>query len=263
MHFHQKYHIHFAAILSILLIITSCSDDSPTSSEPEDVPEIPEATPAEIDNSIFADNNPSGDEFSAFNEAGTFVGTADAQLAASTSLSTVYLSFTETEQAEFNDGIWEWSFNFSEGSESLIIRTTAEELSDGTEWNLYLSGNMEGETVDEFRYMSGFTANDQSSGNWQYFTPDYPNQPIVEYQWSASSESEATFSSIFVDPEQEQESRIDYERNGDENTLEYSGFDTDVDVLIFWNSSDGTGFIQRTGEDQQCWDESFAEVACS
>lgn len=189
--------------------------------------------------------------------------TAQTQVQASASLSSAYLSFTDTEQAEFTDGVWEWSFNFQAEGQSLTIRTTAEELSNGVEWNMYISGDFEDENVDEFRYMTGFTADDQSSGNWQYFSPDFPDRPVVEYQWTSESDDQTTFSTIFYEPENDEESRIDYIKDGVDNTLDYTGFDTDTDVQIYWNSSDGTGYIDRAGEDRQCWDDSFAEVSCS
>lgn len=263
MEFQFKYHIHFAAILSLLLFFSNCSDDSPTSADPSEAPEVPESsTPVEIDNAIFEDNNVSGEEYAAFNEAGTFVASANSQIQASSLSSDLYLSFTQNQDAEFNDGVWEWTY-FADGSEGFSIRTTGEELDNGIEWSIYISGEFEDGSVSDFRYMSGFVSNDRSSGTWQFFSPEDPDQPMLEYQWAVISDNETTFSTIYNNLEDGSESRVDYNRTENENTLEYTGFGADSDVIIFWDSSAETGYIDQDGEDHRCWDESFAEVACS
>lgn len=259
-----KYHIHFAAIFALIFLVANCSDDSPTSVDPSEAPEVPDSsTPVEIDNSIFQNNEVTGEEYEAFNEAGTYVATANSQLQASSMSSDIYLSFTQNQEAEYNDGIWEWTYTYAEGNEEMSIQTTAEELDNGIEWNLYISGQFEDGSVSEFRYMSGFVSNDRTSGSWQFFSPEDPGQPILEYEWNAVSDDESAFSTTFTNPEDGTESRVDYNRNGNENLLEYTGFGTGSDLTIFWDGSTGSGYIDQEGEDRQCWDESYAEVACS
>lgn len=259
----SKLQIHLVTLFTLLFLVSSCSDDSPTGVDESEAPSVPEAVPAEIDNSIFVNNNPTGEEYDAFNEAGILTQTADAQLTGSTTLGQTFLMFTQSQQATFENGVWVWSFTAPDGDEEFSIRTTAEELSGGVEWNVYLSGLFDGESVTEFLYLTGFISNDRQSGEWKYFTPGTTNQPVLEYQWETIDENRATFSMIFTDPEEGIQSSVEYERNGVENTLQYSGFDTDGNVLVYWDSSTGTGYIDREGEDRRCWDESFAETACS
>lgn len=259
----SKFHIHLATLFTLLFLISSCSDDSPTGTEEAEAPIVPEAVPAAIENSIFENNNPTGEEYNAFNEAGILAQTADAQLTGSTAFGQTFLNFTQSQQSTYEDGLWVWTFSAAEGGEEFSIRTTAEELSGGIEWNVYLSGSFDGESVSEFQYLTGFISNDRQSGEWKYFAPETTNQPVLEYQWETIDDNQATFSMIFTDPEEGIQSSVEYERNGVENTLEYSGFNTDGNVLVYWDSSTGTGFIDREGEERRCWDTSFAETTCS
>jgi hypothetical protein len=262
MQFKYKFITSILSIAVLLFMLQGCSDDSPTGADAGEPPQIPEAAPVEIDNSIFQDNNPSGEEYEAFNEAGALTIGANMNMMGATSMGQSFLMFTQGQNASFEDGKWVWTFSYSVEGESFTIRTTAEEVSGGTEWNLILSGNLEGETIEEFRYLSGFVSSDGKSGNWKYYFPENPDQPYLVYEWQSISDTQFTFSSVINLPEEDGEFRIDYERNGDENYLEYSGYDFNQDVLIFWNSSTGVGYIDRPGEDRQCWDESFAATTC-
>lgn len=259
----SKSLITFLSIAMMLFIINGCSDDSPTGADEGDPPQIPEAAPVEIERSIFQNNNPTGEEYEAFNEAAALAEGANANLIGATGMGQSYLLFTQSQNATFEDGRWVWTFAFNEEGESITIKTTAEETTGGTEWNLYLTGNFEGETINDFKYLTGIISNDDDSGSWEYFMPGESNQPFLAYEWQTFSDSQFTFSTIIDYPDEDDELRIDYEKNGDDNFLNYSGFDFDQDVSVFWNSSTGTGYIDRPGEDRQCWDETFADTTCS
>ena len=252
------------SLLIALFMLSGCSDDSPTGVDEGEPPTIPEASPVEVDNSLFENNNPTGEEYQTFNEAGALASGADANLMGATSMGQSFLAFTAGQNAEFEDGLWVWTFSFTDEGESISLRTTAEELARGVEWNVYISGPFDGEeSLSEFRYLSGYVSDDGLSGNWQYFFPEEPDQPSVEYQWDTVSETEFTFSSIINLPEQDGELRIDYSRDNDDNNLEYSGYDFNQDAVIYWNSATGEGFLDREGQDRQCWDSNYAETECS
>ncbi|CAN5235805.1 hypothetical protein BH23BAC3_BH23BAC3_07220 [soil metagenome] len=261
--FQSKYLATFLSIAVMLFIFNGCSDDSPTGVDDGDPPQIPEVVPVEIDRSIFQDNNPTGQEYEAFNEAGALAEGANANLVGTTVMGHSFLIFTQNQNATFEDGKWVWTFSYNAGGESMTIKTTAEEVPAGTEWNLYLSGNFEGETIDEFKYLTGIISSDGNSGTWEYFIPGETGQPYVVYEWQTISDTQFNFSSIISFPDEDGEFRIDYERDGDNNYLEYSGFDFEQDVFVFWNSSTGAGYIDRSGQDRQCWDDTFAVTTCS
>lgn len=229
-----------------------------------DAPEIPEATPVEVDNSLFQNNNPTGEEYQPFNEAGALALSANSNLMGATSMGNIFLGFTQNQQAEFENGLWVWTFSYSDQNESITIRTTAEEMPNGVEWNVYLSGNFEDEeSLDNFRYLHGFVSHDGNTGSWQYTYPDETGEFSTEYEWEIVTETQFSFSTVINIPDEDGVFRSDYNRNGDENLLEYTGFEAEQDVTVFWNNSTGIGYIERPGQPRQCWDETFVQVECS
>lgn len=255
--------IKIAGILLAFLTLSlvSCSDSSTSADQPEP-PAVPEALPAKINSTVFDNNNPTGQDFALFNEASAYAETAAAQINSGTVLGQAYLDFTSSAESKFEDGTWTWSFSSSQSGFDVTVRTTAEELQNAYEWNVYVNGSFNGETVDEFSFLSGFISKDGGNGNWRYFTPDNNDQPILEYQWEVIDENNSSFSTIFS-AGSENDQRIDYIQDGVDNTLEYSGFETFPNVVIYWNSEDGSGYIDQAGEDRRCWDESFTETSCS
>jgi hypothetical protein len=250
-------------ILVIVFAMAGCSDNSTTGADQPEPPAIPAATPAEINGSIFDNNNPSGAEFALFNEAATFAETASAQISGGTALGQTYLEFTQSNDPVYQDGIWSWTFTSNENNIDVSVRTTAEQLQGGYQWNVYISGSYNGEAVSEFQFLSGFMSENGDTGNWEYFAPGGSDQPILEYQWEKIDETQSSFSSIFSGINGNELQRINFIRDGSDNTLEYNGFTNLFDVEIYWNSENGSGYIDREGSDRRCWDESFIESACS
>ncbi len=248
--------------LCLAFIMYGCSDDSSTDVDLSEAPEVPEAVPVEVENSIFTNNNVTGEEHEAFNEAGVIAESAGGMMMGYASLGQSFFMFTDNQEPVFNDGVWEWSFTFSEGSEEFQVISTAEEVSNGYQWTVRMTGNYEGETVTDFPFISGFYSNDGQSGNWQYFSPEDPNQPVLEYTWDNDDQNNGSFSTIITDLDTGMETTIEYIREGNENTLVFDGFDTSLDGIVFWDLDSGTGYIEREGE-RRCWDESFAETSCS
>jgi len=258
----SHYYVQLTILSMLLFTFSGCGDDSSTGADQPDPPAVPEALPAEINSSIFDNNNPTGEEFALFNEAAAYAASATAQINGGTILGQTYLEFTRSNESVFEDGTWTWNFTSSQNGFDVSIRTVAEQLQNGYQWDIYVSGSFNGETVSEFSFLSGFIAEDGSSGNWQYFSPGDSEQPILEYLWEVTDENQSSFSTIFGGSSSEDQQRIDYVRDGADNTLNYIGFFSGGDLVIYWNSETGTGYIDREGEERRCWDASFAETAC-
>ena len=256
----KKTTISIVLITMLLVGLTGCGDS--TSVEEPEPPTIPEALPAEINSTIFDNNNFTDSEYALFNEAKILATTASAQINGGTALGQTYLDFTRSNESVFEDGVWTWSFTSTQSGLDVTVRTTAEELANGYQWNIFVNGSFNGEEVSDFQLLSGFISEDGATGNWQYFSPVSDTQPILEYQWEKTGENQVSFTSIFSDPDGSNQQTILYERDGADNTLTYDGFSSDADVVVYWNSDTGSGYIDREGEDRRCWDESFTETAC-
>lgn len=239
-------------------ILQGCSDD-PASADPDDAPLVPEAMPAEVDITIFSQANvPFEPEYEAFNSASVYAQGANATLMSNTMMGDSFLSFTEISgDPEFNNGQWEWEFTQSFEGETFTILTIAREVSNGTEWEIWLSGNFDGEVVEEYLFLSGFNSHDGMSGNWSFYFDEEDTSATLTYEWNITSETEYVLSAY----SDYMEFSMVYERSGADNTLEIT-YDNAEDVLIYWNADTGTGYIVENGV-QTCWDSSYQETSCS
>ncbi|MEX0822990.1 MAG: hypothetical protein WD008_01300 [Balneolaceae bacterium] len=263
-------------VVTITLLVTGCTEDSTSgvddidddiddTEEPMESPVVPEATPAEIDLSYFQENSVEFQEqYAAFLEASGYAQAASGSLMGGLSFGEVFFGLAESSEAEFSNGEWEWTYTFSEQGETITLRLTAAEVTDGIEWSMYISGNFGefNQNVDEFLFISGFTASDRSEGNWSYYYPEGGETPVMSYQWEVTSETEYTFTSTIIDPDNGNEFVISYTRTGAENTLNYTGDDLNNDIEVYWNTDTMTGYIDN-GEEIRCWDDTFAETACA
>lgn len=248
----------------ILMLFTSCGDNSTSVDDAGDPPAIPEAIPVEVDVDYFNENQPAfGEETEAYYEASGYAQTAAALLNSGTLLGTGFLGIAQDGEAELKNGIWEWTFTYSQGGETVTIRLTAEELGNAFEWNVYLSGNslQTGETLDNFLFMSGIINSDGTSGGWDYYFPGTASA-VMDYEWEITSETNYTSNFTFTDPDTGSQAIISYERDGDVNTVSLTGDDFDSVVDMLWNTSTLIGSITIDGV-TTCWDSSFQQTACS
>lgn len=255
-----KYSTKLLIICGLLMftILQGCSDD-PASADPDDAPMVPEATPAEVDISIFAGANaPFEPEYEAFNNASVYAQGANATLMGNTMMGESFLSFTEvSDDPTYSNGEWEWVFTQSFEGEFITVRTIAREVSNGTEWEIWISGDFDGEEVEEYLFMSGFNSHDGMSGNWSFYFEEDDTSASLTYEWDITSETEYELSAY----SDYLEYSMVYERSGADNTLEIT-YDAADNVLIYWNSDTGTGYIIENGV-QTCWNSSFQETSCS
>ena len=248
----------------ILMLFTSCSDNSTSVDDAGDPPAIPEAIPVEVETDYFNENQPAfGEETEAYFEASGYAQTAAALLNSGTLLGSGFLSIAQNSEAELKNGIWEWIYTYSQVGETLTIRLTAEEVGNVFEWNVYLSGNslQTGESLDNFLFMSGVVDSGDNSGIWEFYYPGNESA-LMDYEWEIISENNYSSNFTLTDPDTGEQAIISYERDGDVNTISLTGDDFDSVVELFWNTSTLTGSITIDGV-TTCWDSSFQETACS
>ncbi len=263
----SKFHFSILILLlmAISLIATSCSDDS-TGPELEDEPQFPETTPAEVDKSYF-DGADAGttEEYHAFINAKEMAYTSDSMFQGYVNLGASYFNTAQTADANYENGMWVWEYTIQEGGASVTIKITAEQLNSGTEWNMYFSGtNPEtGESVDEFRVMTGFVSSDGSSGEWDYyFTDDASANPILQYEWDKQSDDQFTLSVTLNDEESDEVYQMIYTKDGAENTINMDNFYQSGTVIVYWNDDTNTGYYDANG-DRLCWNSQYVNTSCT
>lgn len=249
--------------LSIALLVSGCSDDNSSGATPDDPPEIPEAAPAEVDVSYFNDADVGfEEEYETFTSAKLYAAAGSGHLTSRLVFGESYFNMSAQTDADFDDGWWVWTYNYQGEDGSLNLKTQSREVSGRYEWQVYISGSaFDEEGLDEFLFLDGYTTLDESNGEWNMYLPDESgvSTAYFNYEWNITSETEYELNSIiYLDDEDEY--TINYERNGAENLMNYNGFD-DSDIIIFWNTDTGMGWLEEDG-DRQCWDQSYQQTAC-
>ncbi|MDX1639789.1 MAG: hypothetical protein R3281_17650 [Balneolaceae bacterium] len=256
-------------LLTFTLILLGCSD-SATDTELSDPPELPE----------LQQYQPS---FEYFSDAGNGTATTQAGLGYSLaaelmnrtvsplfSTTAVYMPFfnqAKNSDATFNNGVWEWTYTYSQAGQSAEIRLTAEpdESTGDISWALYIStSGTDGPDFENYRFMDGTTSGDGSEGSWSI----YPYQenatasPVLTFDWTREDENNYTASYTFT-PEQVSGSfSIDFTQSGAERTLDFSSSDGEFDVVVFWNTDTKEGYINRADSERICWNSSLENVSC-
>lgn len=254
----NNYSYLFFIVISLALLTANCSDDS-SSVDPGEEPEVPEATPYEIDNSLFEDAEPEG-ETSSFQTAEMLANSANLIITGVSNSGSPYLNLIENREPEFVNDVWVWEFTVEEASNEITIRATAEDQVGAVEWNIYFSGTFEGQNnIEEFRFARGLIEDDGSFGEWDYFSPENQESPIYTYEWTADSDTDYQIISTFSGEGEEAE--LNYRKENEENILEFNGFDNETTYSIFWNSDTGEGYVDD-GSERNCWDENYQNVEC-
>lgn len=249
-------------ILVFTFLLTACSDDSTSSLNSGEPPQIPNTVPMEIDNSIFADAEaPFEEEYEGFHMAKSLVETANTLLFGFANSGNVYLKIVENSDPEYIDGLWFWEFTHEQGSDYLTVKTTAERVNGDVEWIIYLSGSIAefGDDFEEYMYARGIIEEDGSTGEWNYYAPESTQNAIYSYVWSHQSDTDFQINSLYS--YEEQEFFVNFKKENADNHLEFLGFEDDRETIVYWNSDTREGYVDN-GEERRCWGEDFSEEAC-
>lgn len=269
----------YTLLIAILFVgLTGCGDDSSTGPDvEEDPPQMPEIEQAQPDISFFENNNPeksTGDDLNATNNYGQAQGIVlwNTALFSLGQGYGVYLNEADQEEADFNDGVWEWSYTLSEQGVSATYRTTAEELANAVEWATYWSfDDGQGNGVDNYKIFEGTISNDGLSGDWTFNATAYDEDveeetPFLTSTWDNASETEKEITLVMYgeamdDNTSEETATIYFEQNDADFSMSYDFADGE-EYLVEWNTDTNVGSITSNGE-TICWDENLQDVACN
>lgn len=271
--------ISYALLIAILFVgFTGCGDDSsstgPDVNNKDNPPQIPDLTEvAQPDISYFEENNPQGQKakgeqildnhYSNFTTArfkavfGTFFA----------SFGQLYMGFLNPaydESPDFNDGQWEWTYDYSHEGESISMQFLAEDQGSSVSWAMFIAYDDGQGGGYDYKVMEGTTYDDGSQGSWTFnaYEEDGTTEtPAAKTEWDVTSDTERTIKTELYNDDSTLDTTFDYEQNGVEHTMVFTdGGSSDTDT-VFWNTDTKTGFVIEDGE-KMCWDEEFQNVAC-
>lgn len=262
-------------IILFIISFSGCGDDGNSTgpdTDPGKAPEIPDLTVvAQPDISFFENNDPQAqkskqildDHYSNYSTA-RFKAMFGTFFASFGQIYMGYLNPAYDESAEFKDGQWEWSYNYSAEGQSISMRFTAEDLGSSTRWAMFLSfDDGQGGGYDNYKVMEGSTSNDGAQGNWSFYTLNQDNSETLaaSTEWNVISETERTLTTKIYD-EGSVSTTFDYNQSGVEHTMTFEEAGTsDIDT-VFWNTDTQTGYVIEDGT-RSCWDENLENIACS
>lgn len=269
------HRVSYLLLILILFVgITSCGDDS-TGPDVGDPPQTPNLEQAQPDVSFFQDNNPQAESTNVvtatnnYSQAQSIVLWNSIMFSFAQSYSSLF-SEVNREEADYDDGVWEWSYDYSYGGITADYRTIAEELSDGVRWEMYWSfDDGQGEGFEDYKIFEGTVSNDESSGDWTFnaMDPELDQEvPFITSDWTTTSETEKEitlemFGDSIDDEAAEETATIHFEQDGADFTMDLVFADGD-DYLVSWNTDTNIGSITYDDGEQLCWDEEFQDVSC-
>lgn len=254
--------------LLVVLFLTSCGDKGTgvDAGEPPDTPSLEAAQP---DVSFFKNNSPqkaSGDEIQ---ETTHFYSAKNTVISASWffAIGQIYSSLfndVNYDEAEFNNGTWEWSYTSSYQHLMAEYVLTATEKASSTTWAMSWSWDNGESKVTDYTIMEGTIADDESEGNWTFNSLDTDTNQEVTYlksSWKQTSNTKKDLTLEVFDETGAIITTVTFSVDASVYRLVFS-YEGKSDVIVIWNSETNIGSITQDGT-KQCWNENFQDVTCS
>lgn len=266
--------ISYLLLIVILFVgMIGCGDDStgPDVGEPPETPNLEQAQP---DVSFFEENNPQKGNTTELSSTNNYTQAQSIVLWNSMLFSFgqsygALFSEVDREEADYDDGVWEWSYNYNYGGITADYRTIAEELSNAVRWATYWSfDDGQGNGFEDYKIFEGTISDDESSGDWTFnaMDPELDEEvPFITSTWTITSETEKEltlemFGDSIDDEAAEETATVHFVQDGADFTMDFDFADGD-DYLVTWNTDTNIGSITYNGE-TSCWDEEFQDVPC-
>lgn len=179
----------------------------------------------------------------------------------------IYSPFVQNAQssnAQQNNGVWVWEYNYSYQGSTASIRLEAEDATNGTFWDMFYTFSSQGLSFNDYNMVSGFVNTDGTSGDWTFntiFDDGGTEKPLIESIWEAPSNDQLTIDITIFDSQGQAEEVINYTQNGSQHTLVISSLTT-----VFWDTDAQEGYYDPPQGQRVCWTgnaSSSTDVACS
>lgn len=270
----NKYNVLITAFLAFWLVIgvTACSDDNSTGAEEEDcTTSLPsEFAPVSIDQSYFNQQtvpNQQDPQYANYFQVQQIATTGSSLFAGGggpfsiASALLLYAQFAGI-SPDFEDGSCVWTISpppSQVDGQELTVTINATPTGSGVNWEIFFDGELnEEESVEDFRILTGFTSNDETEGEWNYYDPSAPNSPALTYTWEIDSETDFDLNVSAVASEFGI-STITYSKTGVENSMTFDTGESPAEV--YWNEETDSGWIEDS-EGRRCYTD-FVNSACS
>jgi len=254
----------------LLACFTGCGEDADTN----EAPELPPDSSMTADLSAFGPDTLGAPGLSAPNTQLNYTAAKAIVVIVNTAviagLATPVAIFTaakSTTPVEQDDGSWLWSYKKAIGLKTFTANLTGKKEGDKNVWSMKISSDAITMPLDNFEWYLGTCSRDNTSGSWQFFdhnTPDQAN-PTVAIDWEVGLDlqgvkSKLTFTNKKSGPNLGDELR--YSVEGDMASMSYYDADKKTTAIIEWNLETTAGSITKSDGKKLCWNENQQDVVC-
>lgn len=173
------------------------------------------------------------------------------------------------EEGSFDNGVWEWTYNFSFEGVTSEIRITASESANGFTWEIFISLDDGEISIEDYKLMEGTTQDEGLSGSWTLNSPEPETDtpiPFLTTSWETDGETVSQIITEFFDESGSIDNlSISFERNDNEYLMNMDFADASEDKFeIFWDTAAAFGYIKEGNDDPLCWNssESVIDISC-
>lgn len=262
------------AITVTLLFFSACSDSGTDAIEDndnpvEEAPALPNLEYSQPDISYFENTSVQNKAISNnFSFAKNLV-MSFSNLNSIVTFYTTIISSAQQDEGTLNNGVWEWTYDFSFEGLSSEIRITASESANAITWEIFISVDDGDNSIEDYKIMEGTTQDEGLSGSWTLNSPEPETDtpiPFLNTSWETDGETVSQIITEFLDDSGSMGSLlITFDRNDNEHLLDLDFGNASEDKFeIFWDTAAAFGYIKEGNDDPLCWDssESVIDISC-
>ncbi len=162
------------------------------------------------------------------------------------------------------DGSWIWVYTHVDGAEEQQIRLRGLPVTNGVEWQMYVSDSAAEPPFENELWFEGSTHLDGELGDWTFYDFTLTGKPAVaRLEWGTDSSGEyLVISALHGEDEGDV---LAYRHDDADCSIDFTDGDDGSQYYIRWNELDGTGSLMvpdYNDGDPACWDESQDDADC-
>jgi hypothetical protein len=136
----------------------------------------------------------------------------------------------------------------------------------GVDWELRVSGHVDGRTFDHDLWYRGHSAFDGRTGYWIFSDLDDEGADVARLDWSDPRTGPSELELEVIDPaDPDYGDHVAYLDDGPVRRVEWTDTSANLVSFVTWDEATGAGSLRvpdYNGGERACWDEDQEDAAC-